>query len=175
MNFKSLCVFCGARFGASDKYRLTAEALGAKLAEKDVTLVYGGGHVGLMGAVADGCLRAGGKVIGVIPEAMMEAELAHAGLTELHVTKSMHERKALMASRAEAFLALPGGFGTMDELCEIVTWAQLQYHRKPIYLFNQDGFFDEFIAFARKASVEGFIPPENIELLKIVTSIDQVL
>lgn len=175
MSFKSLCVFCGARFGSSQKYRETAEALGRRLAEKDVTLVYGGGHVGLMGAVADGCLKAGGRVIGVIPEAMMEAELAHSGLTELHVTTSMHERKALMALKADAFLALPGGFGTMDELCEIVTWAQLQYHHKPIYLFNQDGFFDEFLAFARKASREGFIPAENLELLKVVTRIDQVL
>ena len=175
MSFKSLCVFCGARFGHSEKYRKTAEALGSRLAEKGVSLVYGGGHVGLMGALADGCLRGGGKVIGVIPEAMMEAELAHAGLTELHVTSSMHERKALMAERAEAFLALPGGFGTMDELCEIVTWAQLGYHRKPIFLFNQEGFFDEFLAFARKASGEGFIPAENLELLKVVSRIEQVL
>lgn len=174
MKFKSLCVFCGARFGNDPRYRETADGLGAWLAKNGITLVYGGGHVGLMGAVADGCLRAGGKVIGVIPQDMMQNELAHAGLTELHVVGGMHERKALMASRAEAFLALPGGFGTLDELCEIVTWAQLSYHQKPIYLYNASGFFDEFLTFLKKSSDAGFIPPSNLDLLKVISKFEEL-
>jgi len=122
---KALCVFCGANFGRRPAYRLAAEQLGGLLAQRGITLVYGGGKVGLMGALADAALAGGGKVVGVIPQALVEKEIGHNGLSEMHVVGSMHERKALMADLADAFLSLPGGFGTWDEFCEALTWSQL--------------------------------------------------
>ncbi len=153
----AVCVFCGSAFGRRQAYRDAAVEVGQLLAERGVTLVYGGGNVGLMGVVADACLAAGGKVVGVIPQSMVERELAHRGLTELHIVGSMHERKALMADRADAFLALPGGFGTFDELFEILTWRQIRIHQKPVGLLNVEGYFDPLLSLADHAVEEGFL------------------
>ncbi|HZY83935.1 MAG TPA: TIGR00730 family Rossman fold protein, partial [Gemmataceae bacterium] len=133
---KRVCVFCGSSSGTRPEYAAAARRFGAALAGRGLGLVYGGGHVGLMGALADAVLAAGGEVVGVIPQALVDRELAHGGLTELLVVNTMHERKALMADRADAFAALPGGFGTADELFEILTWAQLGLHAKPVGLLN---------------------------------------
>jgi uncharacterized protein (TIGR00730 family) len=162
---KSICVFCGSSIGASDSYRDDAIALGELLAMRGMRLVYGGGKVGLMGVVADAALRAGGEVVGIIPESLMLKEVGHGSLTELVVTATMHERKAKMEEAAEGFIALPGGFGTFDELCEILTWAQLGIHRKPIGLLNTDGFFDQLTGFFDFVSDQGFIRPEHRALL----------
>ncbi|SFN76159.1 hypothetical protein SAMN05660284_02219 [Formivibrio citricus] len=154
---KSVAVFCGARHGNRPAYAAAARELGAELAKRDLTLVYGGGHVGLMGVVADACLAAGGKVVGVIPDFMVARELAMPGLTELHVTDSMHTRKAQMADRADAFIALPGGFGTLDELFEILTWRQIGLHGKPIGLLDVDGYYSGLKSFVARAVEEGFV------------------
>lgn len=168
-----VCVFCASSFGRRDHYRRAAGALGAALAAAGIELVYGGGAVGLMGAVADGALRGGGAVTGVIPQALVAAELAHPGLTDLRVTATMHERKALMADLADGFVALPGGFGTFDELFEIVTWAQLGIHAKPIVLLDvpgdarraEPGYWDPLVAMADHAVAEGFVPAAHAGLL----------
>lgn len=158
MEVKSVCVFCGSRPGARPEYLEAAARMGAELARRGLTLVYGGASVGIMGAVADAALAAGGRVVGVIPGFMSPKELAHKGLTELHTVGSMHERKALMAERSDAFVALPGGFGTLDELFEIVTWAQLGLHRKPMGLLDTRGYFQPLVAMARHMAQEGFVP-----------------
>lgn len=162
---KSICVFCGSSIGADDAYRDAAIELGTILAERDLRLVYGGGKVGLMGVVADAALGAGGEVLGIIPESLMLKEVGHGRLTELVVTRTMHERKAAMADAADGFIALPGGFGTFDELCEILTWAQLGIHRKPIGLLDTAGFFGKLTAFFDFVSAQGFIRPEHRSLL----------
>src|SRR5918998_846840 len=160
-----ICVFCGSRPGGRPEYVDTARHLGERMAARGIGLVYGGGHVGLMGTVADAVLRAGGEVIGVIPDSLVQRELSHHGLSELHVVGSMHERKALMADRADAFIALPGGFGTFEELLEIVTWAQLGLHRKAVGVLNVGGFYDGLLALVDHAIQEGFIPDDNRALL----------
>jgi uncharacterized protein (TIGR00730 family) len=165
MNVKSICVFCGSSIGANDAYRDAAAQLGELLAERGIRLVYGGGKVGLMGVVADAALRAGGEVLGIIPESLMLKEVGHGSLTELVVTRTMHERKAAMADAAEGFISLPGGFGTFDELCEILTWAQLGIHQKPIGLLDTAGFFGQLLTFLDFVSAEGFIRPEHRTLL----------
>lgn len=142
-----------------------AAALGGLLADRGVTLVYGGASVGLMGALADSALAAGGKVVGVIPQALVDLEVAHHGLSELHVVSSMHERKARMADLAEAFIALPGGFGTIEELCEILTWGQLGLHRKPIVLLNVDSYFDALLGFFDHAVEERFVRPVHRQMI----------
>lgn len=154
---KRICVFCGSYTGKQDFYMAAARQMGAGIAAEGWELVYGGGHVGLMGAVADGALEAGGRVVGVIPRSLSDKELAHRGLTELHVVSSMHERKALMADLSDAFIAMPGGFGTLDELFEIITWAQLGFHRKPIALLNLQGYFDPMLMFINHIAEAGFI------------------
>jgi uncharacterized protein (TIGR00730 family) len=164
---RRICVFCGSNPGRGERYRESAVSLGRALAARGVGLVYGGGKVGLMGAIADAALAAGGEVIGVIPKALVRRELAHRGLTELRVVDSMHERKALMARLADAFVALPGGFGTMDEFCEILTWAQLGLHRKPYGLLNVDGYFDRFLAFVDHGVAEGFIRADQRARLRV--------
>ena len=152
--------------GAGPEFAAQAHALGAEIARRGLTLVYGGGKVGLMGVVADAALEAGGKVIGVIPQALMDRELAHTGVSQLRVTRSMHERKAIMEEEADGFIALPGGFGTLDELCEILTWAQLGIHRKPCGLLDTvGGFFRNLRAFFDDAVDDGFIRPEHRALL----------
>jgi uncharacterized protein (TIGR00730 family) len=157
------------------QYRNAAEGLGRLLAERSLRLVYGGGSLGLMGALADASLDAGGRVIGVIPEAMAGLEVAHNGLSELRVTPSMHARKALMAELADAFVALPGGLGTFDELFEIVTWAQLGIHRKPIGLLNVAGYFDALIRLVEHAVAEGFVRLQHRELLLVGDAAGQLL
>ena len=162
---KRICVFCGSSSGRNPAYAGAAVSLGELLAERGITLVYGGASIGLMGVLADAVLAAGGQVVGVIPQAIEDREVAHRQLTELHVVESMHERKALMTDLAEAFIALPGGFGTLDELCEIVTWAQLGMHGKPIGLLNTDGYFDLLLAFFDRATSDRFVRPAHRRLL----------
>jgi uncharacterized protein (TIGR00730 family) len=162
---KSICVFCGSSIGADDAYRESAAELGHLLGERNIRLVYGGGKVGLMGVVADAALEAGGTVLGIIPESLMAKEVGHGSLTELVVTQTMHQRKAAMADAADGFIALPGGFGTLDELCEILTWAQLGIHRKPIGLLDTTGFFGPLLTFLDFVMDEGFINPDHRALL----------
>lgn len=164
---RRVCVFCGSRPGAHEHYLEPARALGAALAATGRGLVYGGARVGLMGVVADAALAAGGEVIGVLPRALMTKELAHPGLHALHVVDSMHARKALMAELADGFIALPGGFGTLDELFEILTWAQLGIHRKPVALINWRGFYSPLLAFVARAQGEGFIAADDRSLLLV--------
>ena len=160
-----ICVFCGSSFGSRPAYREAAEAVGRLLCRRGIELVYGGTNVGLMGALADACLGGGGRVIGVIPQALVDKELAHGGLTELRVVSSMHERKSLMADLSDAFLALPGGYGTWDELCEALTWTQLGIQRKACALLNVSGYYDAFLEFADRAVSEGFLRDVNRDLL----------
>jgi uncharacterized protein (TIGR00730 family) len=162
-----ICVFCGANFGRRPAYRLAAEATGRLLAARGLGLVYGGGAVGLMGAVADAALAAGGEVIGVIPEALATKEIAHQGLSALHVVPSMHARKALMAELADGFIALPGGFGTFEELFEVLTWAQLGLHKKPIGVLDVEGYFAALQGLRDHAEAEGLVRPEHARLLHV--------
>jgi len=164
---KALCVFCGANFGRRPAYRLAAEQLGGLLAQRGITLVYGGGNVGLMGALADAALAGGGRVVGVIPRALAEKEIAHTGLSEMHVVGSMHERKALMADLADAFLSLPGGFGTWDEFCEALTWSQLGLQKKACAFLNVEGYYDALLALTERAAEDGFIREEHRKLLLV--------
>ncbi len=160
-----LCVFCGSAAGARLAYADAARALGAELVRRRLGLVYGGGSVGLMGILADTVLAAGGEAVGVIPRGLVTPEVAHARLTALHVVASMHERKALMARLADGFIALPGGLGTLEEALEALTWAQLGIHRKPVGLLNVAGYWDGLSALLRHAVREGFVRPENADLL----------
>jgi uncharacterized protein (TIGR00730 family) len=162
---KKLCVFCGSNAGSRPVYTDATRRFGEVLAAQGLGVVYGGGHVGLMGVLADAVLGAGGEVVGVIPQALVDRELAHRGLTELHIVKTMHERKALMADLADGFVALPGGFGTADELMEILTWAQLGLHNKPVGLLQVNGFFDPLLAWLDRCVGEGFVRPEHRRLL----------
>jgi hypothetical protein len=162
-----VCVFCGASSGRLPAYAEAARAFGAAAAARGLGVVYGGGRVGLMGAVADGALAAGGEVIGVIPQALVERELAHAGLTELHVVASLHERKALMAELADAFVALPGGFGTLDELMEQLTWSQLGLHDKPVGLLDVEEYWLPLIALARSATEAGFVRESDLAAIAV--------
>ncbi len=153
----SVCVFCGSSDGSRPVYAAAARALGRILAERGLTLVYGGSNVGMMRELADAALRAGGGVIGVIPEQLVGRERAHRGVTELRIVGSMHERKALMVELSEAFIALPGGVGTLDELFEVLTWAQLGLHHKPCALLNVDGYFDDLVSLIERARRDGFL------------------
>jgi uncharacterized protein (TIGR00730 family) len=158
-------VFCGSSPGRLPLYAEAARATGRALLERELGLVYGGGNVGLMGIVADTVLAGGGEVIGVIPEALMAREVGHLELTELHVVRTMHERKAMMADRADAFLALPGGFGTFEEFCEVLTWSQLGFHPKPCGLLNAGGYYDPLLALFDRGVEEGFIRPQHRALV----------
>lgn len=162
---KSLCVYCGSSFGNSPLYAEAARALATEMVRQDIGLVYGGGKVGLMGVIADEVLALGGKAIGVIPQALFDKEVGHSGLSELHVVQTMHERKALMAELAEGFAALPGGIGTLEELFEILTWAQLGFHQKPVGVLNVEGFYDGLIAFLHMQVKQGFVRDQQAELL----------
>jgi uncharacterized protein (TIGR00730 family) len=164
---KRIAVFCGSGKGHPRRphYLESARETGRTLAERGIGVVYGGGRIGLMGAVADSALEAGGEVIGVIPESIAALEVAHTGLTELHIVASMHERKALMASLADAFLALPGGYGTFEEFFEALTWAQLGLHRKPCGLLNVQGYYSHFLAQVNHAVNEEFVPPVHRDLI----------
>jgi uncharacterized protein (TIGR00730 family) len=172
---KYLCVFCGSSKGGPAIYAETARRFGEVLAGRRWGLVYGGGHIGLMGILADAVLQAGGSVIGVIPRSMVESELAHERLTELHIVDTMHQRKALMAERAAAFAALPGGVGTADEFFEIVTWRQLRLHSKPIGLLNVAGFFDPLLAWLDRTVADGFVRAEHRGLLRVAEEPEMLL
>lgn len=161
------CVFCGSKSGTDHRYADAARLLARTLAERGIGIVYGGGHVGLMGILADAALEAGGEVIGVIPRFMVDEELAHDKLSRLHVVSTMHERKAFMAGLVHAFVALPGGFGTAEEFFEIVTWRQLRLHEKPIGLLNVNHFFDPLIAWMDRAVDEGFLKPRHRQMIVV--------
>jgi uncharacterized protein (TIGR00730 family) len=166
---RTVCVFCGASAGVHPLYREQAAALGRYLAESGRRLVYGGGHTGLMGAVADAALEAGGHVIGIMPRHLVDREVAHTGLSELHVVDSMHERKALLSELADGFLAMPGGLGTLEELFEVWTWGQLGLHRKPYGLLETNGFYAPLLGFLDHAVTAGFIKAEYRALLVVDT------
>ena len=172
---KWVCVFCASAAGASPVYLEAAQELGRRIAERGYGLAYGGATVGAMGAVADAALAAGGEVVGVIPDVIREREIDHKGLTELHVVRTMHERKAMLAERADAFVALPGGYGTMDEFIEIVTWAQLKIHAKPCVLVNVNGFWNGLLTFLDTCVAEGFIQAENRGLVQVARDVEEAL
>ena len=164
---KRICVFAGSNLGNQPKYRAVAEQLGRALAAREIELVYGGAHVGLMGLVADAVLAAGGRATGVIPAALVDKEVAHQGLTDLRVVGSMHERKSVMADLADGFIALPGGWGTVEEFFEILTWAQLGLHSKPCGLLNVQGYFDTLLSFVSHSIEEGFVRPEYRTMISV--------
>jgi uncharacterized protein (TIGR00730 family) len=167
MTALSLCVYCGSRTGVDVAFRDAAREVGMLVGRQGWQLVYGGGRAGLMGEVADAALAAGARVVGVIPRALMTRELGHPGLSELHIVETMHERKRMMAERSDAFVALPGGIGTLEELFEVWTWRQLGYHDKPVGLLNCGGYFDTLLGFLRETEVHGFVPQVQRELLQI--------
>lgn len=172
---QSLCVFCGSSSGARPGYAHAARRFGKTLAARGITLVFGGGCVGLMGVIADATLAASGHAIGVIPRALVEREIAHRGVTSLRVVETMHERKQLMADLADAFVMLPGGFGSWDEFCEIVTWAQLGIHRKPLGVLNTEGYYDPLLAMADRAVDEGFVTSAQRDRLVVDVDADRLL
>ena len=166
---RRICVFTGSRTGAGDRYASAARSLGALLAARGLTAVYGGAEIGMMGVLADAVLARGGKVIGVIPVHLTEREIAHSGLTELRLVDSMHERKMVMSGLSDGFIALPGGFGTLDELFESLTWAQIGLHQKPCGLLNVAGYFDGLLAFLDRAVEQEFLVPEYRRMLLVDT------
>ncbi|WP_459616047.1 LOG family protein [Bordetella sp. 2513F-2] len=167
MALQSICVYCGSNSGRQPIYLEQARALARELARRNITLVYGGARVGLMGAVADTVMAEGGRVIGIIPQSLIDRELAHPGLTELHVVASMHERKTMMAERSDGFVALPGGVGTFEELFETWTWAQLGMHRKPCGVLNIAGYYDKLAGFLDHTVEEAFMRPEHRAMLAV--------
>jgi uncharacterized protein (TIGR00730 family) len=170
-----LCVYCGSRIGNRDEYRLAAESFGRLLADRKIELVYGGGSVGMMGAIADAVLSAGGHVVGVIPELLAVKELMHPGVPDMRLVPDMHARKALMAELSDAFVALPGGFGTFEELFETITWSQLGIHAKPIGLLNTAGYFDDLLRFLDRSFDDGFIRPKYRGLYHVADSPAELL
>jgi len=162
---KSLCIYCGSSPGATPVYAQAARELAQAMVEQDIALVYGGGNVGLMRIIADEVMRLGGQATGVIPEALLKKELGHNGLTQLHIVKDMHERKAMMADLSDGFIAMPGGVGTLEELFEVFTWAQLGFHQKPIGLLNVDGFYDGLLQFIQHMVSQRFLKGEQAEIL----------
>jgi uncharacterized protein (TIGR00730 family) len=172
---KRVCVFAGSSAGSRDEYQDAARALGRTLAERGIGLVYGGARVGLMGIIADATLTAGGQAIGVIPAALVAREIAHEGLTELRIVSSMHERKALMADLSDAFIAVPGGWGTLEEFFEVLTWAQLGLHRKPCGLLNVLGYFDGLLSFLEHAVGERFLRREYASMIAVAASPAELL
>jgi uncharacterized protein (TIGR00730 family) len=172
---RTVCVFCGSNAGARSVYAEAAHEVGRTIAERGLRLVYGGASVGLMGALADAALGAGGEVIGVMPHALVEREIEHKGLSELREVASMHERKALMADLSDAFLALPGGAGTLEEVFEVWTWAQLGHHRKPVGLLNAGSYFDLLIAFLDHQRREKFVRQEHRDMLIVESRPEQIL
>jgi uncharacterized protein (TIGR00730 family) len=172
---KSICIYCGSSAGGNVEYQSMARQMGRTLAEQNIALVYGGGSVGLMGITADACLEAGGKVIGIIPQKLMDKEVGHKSLTEMHVVADMHTRKAKMIELSDGFIAMPGAYGTLDEVFEALTWAQLGYHRSPVALLNVAGFYDGLLQFLDKATAEKFLRPMHREMLLVDTEIAPLL
>jgi uncharacterized protein (TIGR00730 family) len=172
---RNIAVFCASSSGTNPAYQAAAEQLGHALASRGIGLVYGGSNVGLMKAVAEACMTSGGKVIGVIPEVLVELEVAHRGITELHITSTMHTRKALIGEKADAFVALPGGFGTFEELFEVLAWHTLKLHAKPILLLNTNGFYDKLLVFLDHCVAEGLLKPRNRELLLVANMVEEAL
>lgn len=180
MNIKAACVYCGSANQVDDLYKRAAERTGELLAHAGVDVVYGGGRVGLMGLVADSALAAGGRVVGIIPEHIQRLEVDHRGLSELHVVDSMHTRKQLMVARSDAFIILPGGIGTLDELFEIITWRQLKLHDKPVIVVNVDGFWAPLLALMAHLEGTGFLRKPNLAgassaLFTVVSTVDEIL
>lgn len=175
MSIGRVCVYCGSAGAVAERYREAARELGTALALSGIEVVFGGGRVGLMGLLADAALASGGRVTGVIPGALRDAELAHPGLTELVVTGSMHERKRVMAERSDAFAILPGGIGTLDEMFEIVTWRQLRLHKKPIFLVDIDGYWQPLLALLDHVVAKGFAAPLVPRLFEVVSDISQLI
>jgi uncharacterized protein (TIGR00730 family) len=171
----SVCVYCGSRLGAQEAYADAARALGTAIARRGWRLVYGGGNVGLMGIVADAVLAAGGSVCGVIPESLMRREVGHRGLQELHVVDTMHARKQRMAEASDAFVALPGGIGTFEELFEVWTWRHLGYHDKPVALLDVAGYWQPLLAFMQRTQAEGFVSDEQAAMLVVENQVDALL
>ncbi|MDN5211545.1 TIGR00730 family Rossman fold protein [Fulvivirgaceae bacterium BMA12] len=174
MTIKSLCIFCGSRVGKNEQYQEEAIKVGEILAKNQVKLVYGGGRVGLMGSLADSVLESGGEVTGVIPESLVSREVAHFGLSVLKVVNTMHERKELMYQWSDAFLALPGGFGTLDEFCEIFTWFQLGIHQKPVAFLNIAGYFDSLIQHFQHSVHQGFVDQALFDKIKVLQQSSEV-
>lgn len=171
----SICVYCGSRPGDTPEFAAMARQVGSWIGQHDGQLVYGGGHNGLMGIMADAALAAGGRVIGVIPKALVEKEWAHTGCTELHIVENMHERKRIMAEHADAFLALPGGIGTLEEFFEVWTWRQLGYHDKPVGLLNMNGFYDSLLTFLGSAVKAGFMNDWQMDLIRTGSDAEPLL
>ena len=174
-DLRSICVFCGASRGNDPRYAGAAADVGERLAHRGIQLVYGGGRLGLMGAVADAALAAGGRVVGVIPRGLVDRELAHAGVSELRIVDTLHQRKAVMAELSDGFIALPGGLGTLEELAEVLSWAQLDLHAKPIGLLDVGGYFSHLEAFLDHALAEGFVAERHRRLLLVDDGIDRLL
>jgi uncharacterized protein (TIGR00730 family) len=171
---KSVAVFCASANGVKPEYAAAADELGRTLADRGIGLIYGGGKTGLMGAVADGALAAGGHVVGVIPHVLVDLEVAHDGVSELHVTSTMHTRKALMAERADAFIILPGGYGTFEEMFEVLAWQTLKIHSKPVVLLNVAGFYDTMLAFLDVCDLEGMLRG-NRGILLVAETVDEAI
>lgn len=172
---KAVAVFCGSADGADAAYGAAAAELGQKLAARGIGVVYGGGKIGLMRVVADAALAAGGRVVGVIPTVLVEQEVAHEGLTELHVTDTMHTRKALFGARSDAFVVLPGGFGTLEEVFEVLSWKTLRLHAKPVLLLNTNGFYDKLLAFLDECVGRGMLKAQNREVVLVARTVDEAL
>jgi uncharacterized protein (TIGR00730 family) len=175
LSLTSVCVYCGSANDVGDAFKQTARDVGTVLAQQGMRIVYGGGHVGLMGIVADAALAVGAEVVGIIPEHIRAQEVQHTGLTKLHVVPDMHTRKRMMVEHADAFVILPGGLGTLDELFEILTWKKLKLHNKPIIIFNQDGYWNIFLELIDHLIGEGFAAPADRALFKVVTTIPAML
>ena len=172
---RNVAVFCASADGADPVYREAAVELGRKLAERKIGVVFGGSNVGLMNAVAQGALEAGGHVVGVIPTVLVEQEVAHEGLTELHVTDTMHTRKAMIGARSDAFIALPGGFGTFEEMFEALAWQTLKIHAKPVLVLNTNGFYDTLLRFLDECVVQGMLTQEKREIVLVARTVDEAL
>jgi hypothetical protein len=172
---KKVCVYCGSKTGQKAEYSDIAQQLGLAFARNNIEMIYGGGRVGIMGIIADAVLEANGYVQGIIPISLMRKEVGHNGLQKLHVTEDMHSRKALMEKLSDAFVVLPGGFGTLDEMFEIITWRQLGFHKKPVLILNSDGYFDDLLNFIQKAESEGFIHSDGEEIVQVTQTVEEVI
>jgi uncharacterized protein (TIGR00730 family) len=172
---RNVAVFCAAAYGSNASYKAAAEGLGRALAARKIGVVYGGANVGLMKAVAEAALAADGTVVGVIPEVLVDLEVAHHGITELHVTSTMHTRKALIGAKSDVFIALPGGFGTFEELFEVLAWQTLKLHSKPILLLNTNGFYDKLLSFLDHCVEEGMLSPQKRSILLVVDTVEEAM